>query len=766
MPMHRIVGLPSPTWNGEVIATSPGLNLRTLWLLLAVLLPGLSSALSGQSPEERQTIRAFRDSLQTTIDSAALVQLEQRLIAIAKSDRNNPMHHLRLGFLAVRIGDLGSHSRYDDGAGEFQWAIDLQPTWPLPWYGLGLAEDRAGDSEISIVQGLQAMFGKDHLTRAANAYAHSVQVDPSFVDGLVELAATAMRQRINIKIDLAREALRQAAATSAAANPEVLLYRGRVEREVGDIDSAVTAFRDYLTKGGNRGLGELELARTQFLHGSLDGQRAFYDGAASTDSTAIAEYRGDLALIANDSALAEFDQTTGGTRVAFLRRFWGRRDRAELLHDGERLREHYRRIYYAKRNFQLVSTNRHYDIVERFRSGSRDFDDRGVIYIRHGEPTQRATYNAPGMELNESWQYRRADGDLVFHFVSREDVQDYKLVESLFDILGFDKAVALRGDRDNGVTAGQANELLTTRDRMAPVYNKLIAAGNAGSQQYLTEERMLGRRSIAIGTRTDSYELTYARTLKVATDVVVVGRDSTGELLHVTYALPGSALRDVVTARGHVYPVRVRLNVTDAAGRPVANVDTTTMYLNREPVPATEHLVGKLRVPVIPGVLTYRLAIEQGEDNGVVMPKDTITAGDFSGQRFEVSGIAVGSRDANLTWRPTPEDTVWFNPLGRYRRTTGMEIYYEVYGIPSGAPIHTEVQITKQGSGGFLGIFGSRKPAIRLAFDDRSSGSLTKIRRSLTLDRLSPGRYWIEVMAKDAAGTTRTSRAGFEVTDR
>ncbi len=553
-----------------MIANSPGLRVRAICLLLSALLTGIARDASGQTPADRSGVQVFRDSLETTVDTTGLVQLEHRLIAVAKADRDNPMLHLRLGFLAIRIGELGSKSRFDDAAGEFQWAIDLQPSWPLAWYGLGIAEDRAGDSEISIVQGLQAMFGKDHLTRAANAYARSVQADPSFVDGLVELASTAFRQRINIKTDIAREALRQAAATSAAVNPAVLLYRGRVEREVGDIDSALTAFRGYLEKGGIHGLGELELARTQFLRGTLDGQHAYYDGAASSDSVSAAEYRADLALIANDSALAEFDQTAGDRRVAFLHRFWGLRDRAALLGDGERLREHYRRFYYARRNFQLVSANRHYDIVERYRSGSRDYDDRGVIYLRHGEPTQRATYNAPGMQLNESWQYSRADGDLVFHFVAREDVQDYKLVESLFDVLGFDRAVALRGDRDNGVTAGEANELLTTRDRLAPVYNKLIAAGTAGSQQYLTEERMLGRRSIATGTRTDSYELSYARTLKVSTDVVIVGRDSTGGLLHVTYAIPGSALHEIVTARGHVYPVRLRLSVTDATGRTVA----------------------------------------------------------------------------------------------------------------------------------------------------------------------------------------------------
>jgi hypothetical protein len=44
-----------------------------------------------------------------------------------------------------------------------------------------------------------------------------------------------------------------------------------------------------------------------------------------------------------------------------------------------------------------------------------------VIYIRHGEPSSRATYAAPGLD-NESWRWP-AGGDLIFHFMAREDVR-------------------------------------------------------------------------------------------------------------------------------------------------------------------------------------------------------------------------------------------------------------------------------------------------------------------------------------------------------
>jgi hypothetical protein len=157
------------------------------------------------------------------------------------------------------------------------------------------------------------------------------------------------------------------------------------------------------------------------------------------------------------------------------------------------------------------------------------------------------------------------------------------------------------------------------------------------------------------------------------------------------------------------------------------------------------------------------LGVEQGDENGVVLPADTITAGDFSGRVFELSSLVLGSREANLLWHPTAQDTVYFNPLGRFRRSSPMELYYEVYGLGAGSPVKTEVLVTKEGGGAFLGIFGSKKPAIRLAFEDRADGPETHFRRSVSLERLSTGRYWIEVQIRDAIGQLRSHRAGFEV---
>jgi GWxTD domain-containing protein len=752
-------------------ARRPRAASRLRWGRRAILptlaLLAVAPRLSAQTPDQRLQLERFRDSVGTTIDSVGLLALERHMIDKTKADRNNALSHLELGFLSLRLGELGGQSHYEDAASEFQWAIDLKPDWPYSWYGMGLAEYGVGDSQVSFVTGIKTMLGKDALTRSAAAFAKSAEVDPGFDRGLVELANTALRQRVNIKLGVALDALRRAASTPSARHTDVLLARGRVEREVGDGDSALVAFQGYLQEGGSQGLGQLEVARTLFLLGRFDGTGPYYEGAASDDSASIAGYRADLATIAPDSVLREFDQTSGARRAAYLRQFWTERDQSGLHAEGERLREHYRRLFYARKNFQLVSLNRHYDIVERYRSGSRDFDDRGIIYIRHGEPTSRATYAAPGLEPNESWRYSRPDGDLIFHFMAREDVQDFKLVESLFDVLGFSNAVVLRGglgdDRSDPVT----QQLLLSREQLAPIYAKLQATGDASTGQFQSEERAVGQESIAVGTTTDSYELRFPDELKVHSEVLAVGRDSTGTQVQIAYAVAGSSLQPVMVTRGYLYSIRVRFAVLDRLGRVAASVDTTRHFVSPAPVPSGEHLVGRINVPVPPGTYTYRLAVQEGEDAGVVLPRDSLRVGRPTSATLALSDLVLGDRATNLYWRRTAEDTVVFNPLRTFRRDQDMELYYEVEGVAAGSKYDVRIAVRKQGKNGglFRKVFGGGSAQLSLKFDETAAFPITATHRSLRLNKLKPGYYTLDVEVEDGQGRRDRRAQGFQVVD-
>ncbi len=733
--------------------------------LATALLSLAPGAMHAQDPGDRATLQEFRDSLASISDSNSLLALEKRLIDSAKADRNNALLHLKLGFLSLRLGDLGGQAHYDDAASEFQWAIDLQPLWPFAWYGMGLAEYGVGDSQISFITGLKTMLGKDALTRSAVAFAKSAEVDPSFVQGLVDLASTALRQRVNVKLGVALEALRRAGQTSAGGDPQVLLARGRVEREVGDGDSALAAFNGYLQYGPNRSLALLELARTQFLLGRFDGTSSYFEAAASDDPATVAGYRADLATISSDSVLREFDRHRGARRAGFLKRFWSQRDRVELRADGERLREHYRRLFYARKNFQLVSNNRHYDIVERYRSGSRDFDDRGVIYIRHGEPSSRANYAAPGLDPNESWHYSRPDGDLIFHFIAREDVQDFKLVESLFDVLGFSDAVQLQG-QNGAADNAMAEQLMLSREQLSPIYRRLQGAGRMSTGRYQSQERQVGQESIALGTTTDSYELRFPEELKAKSEVLAVGRDSAGPQVQIAYAIAGSSLEPVTVTRGYLYSIRLRFVATDTRGQVVASLDTTRHFVAPAPVPAQEHLVGRVSTIVRPGPLQYRLALQQGEAAGVTLPRDSVRVGPVAPSTLSLSDLVLGSRTTNLTWRRTPNDTVLFNPLRTYKRDDQMELYYEIDGLRP-APYTVELAVKKKGSSGglFRKIFGGGGAAIRLKFEEQATTPHVSTHRSLQLSRLKPGEYVMELVVVDAGGRKDRRTQEFRVVE-
>jgi GWxTD domain-containing protein len=733
-------------------------------LLLVASIAGPS--VEAQAPGDRGQLETFHDSLAGTLDSAGLLVLEKRMIDSAKSDRANAMLHLKLGFLSLRLGELGGHSHYDDAASEFQWAIDLQPNWPYAWYGMGLAEYGVGDSQVSFVTGLKTMLGKDALTRSAVAFAKSAEVDPGFVRGLVDLANTALRQRVNIKLGVALEALRRAGHNPAGGDPQVLLARGRVEREVGDGDSALAAFNSYLQYGPNRGLGLLEVSRTLFLLGRFDGLKPYFDGAAIDDSVTVAAYRSDLATIAPDSVLQEFDHQSGARRAAYLRNFWQRRDEIELRSEGERLREHYRRLFYARKNFQLTSNNRHYDIVERYRSGSRDFDDRGVIYIRHGEPSQRASYAAPGLEPNESWRYSRPDGDLIFHFIAREDVQDFKLVESLFDVLGFSDAVKLQGASNGATDNAVAEQLMLSREQLSPIYRRLEGAGRMSTGRFQTQERRVGQASIAVGTNSDSYELRFAKELKAHWEVLAVGDDSAGHQVQIAYAIAGSSLEPVTVTRGYLYSVRLRFVAMDQHGDVVASLDTTRHFVAPEPVPPGEHLLGRVATTVPAGSIQYRLAIQQGEEAGVTIPRDSVRVGPVNSSGLSLSDLVLGTRAANLTWRRTPDDTVLFNPLRTYKRSEEMELYYEIEGLKP-TPYNVELTVKRKGSSGGLlrKIFGGGGAAIRLKYDEQATTPQVSSHRLLKLDRLKPGNYIIEVVVSDAEGRKDRRQQEFQVVE-
>ncbi len=730
-----------------------------------------------QSPADRAALSSLRDSLALANDSITLRRLEAATIDVAKQDRNDPLIHLRLGFIAYRLGEITKDkAHYDDAAGEFEWAGALRPEWPYPWYGLGLAELAAGEHSAMAIENLRQMLGKDYLSKAAKAFARAAEADPSFASAVVDLANTALTQRIRPRLDVALSAVRLAAASpTGGRHPEVQLVRGRVEREAGEADSALVAFRAYLAAGGDSGLGLLEVGRTSYLVGRpSDGWAAYFSGARrATSAAAIALYRHDLSWIADSAELRAFDALRSpGERAAWLDGFWSRRDATEARDVGERLAEHYRRWFEARRNFRLVSRHRHYDITERYRSPQAEFDDRGIIYLRHGEPDRRAQFVQPGIEPNESWLYRRpapgGEADLVFHFVARDDVSDFKLVESLMDVLGFSRSVL----RASSAVDAQVADLYASRHTFGPLYTR-VAASQRAPGNALAEERARGRRSIADGTTSDSYARRFDLPMDIVASGFVVGDDSGGQALHVVFAIPAERLSaaPAEAAGGLRYPLQFRMLVADSGGRVVARLDTVRVFTARQQLRYPDFLTGRLALRVPPGQYVYRLLVATRDGGAGDLVGGDARVDTLDARRFAVSDVVVGREGSGLVWFAPSGDTVPLNPLPRVPEGSAVTLYYEIYGLPRGAAYHTVVQLEREGGRSLFSaigrLFGGGRSPVLLEFDAPTTGPVTRVQRGIELRDVSKGSYRLTVVISDpATGASVTRVQRFKVVDR
>jgi GWxTD domain-containing protein len=638
----------------------------------------------------------------------------------------------------MHLGELGDGWSFGRAADDFGRATELEPGWSYAWLLRGMAQRAEGDWQAGDPRNLGKRVGFGSIEDAVQSFAKAMETDPGNV-----AAGRALFEGVQALRDTARfaqlvlPALRRAAA-GGTKDTSLFLALGRTERLVGDAGAAVEACRRYLELGGTRGLGLHELAWSGFLAGLDSADTTYYAGASEDDSVTVAAYREDLALIADDSTLVEFDRTAGVARAAFLRRFWDDRGRQALRSAGERLKEHYRRVGYAERHYGLEVNRRFYavDGTDMYRSGSTRFDDRGVVYVRYGEPDGRVATVTWGIQPNESWRYRRADGDLLLHFAANAggDIHDYRLVPTVGSIGGVEP-----GD------AARPATYFAYSDRCAiyPPFCKVQMWGPYGQRRALADEYRLVRNSVAWAVTTDGYELRFPRGLEASAMAFAVGQAGDRQLVHLAYQV--ALVRPETLPPGAAFktPLRVRVNLFDSAGRSGGWLDTTTAILLSGGY-ATDRAVdavGRVTLPLPAGRWRYQVALAYDDSTGQVLPTDSVEVGRFDGTRLAVSDLVLSKGGYGARWVPAQGDTAFFNPRRLWARSDTIALYHEIYGLEEGAP-YTATLAVRRG----------KRVGLKLEWEGRASEQVTRVSRTLSFAALKPGDYVVELKVEDGSG--------------
>ncbi len=565
------------------------------------------------------------------------------------------------------------------------------------------AETRARHTPTIVIgRVFEEAFGMDPAARAGRMLRRALVIDaghPAAAHGLGRLGLLTGD----------RETLEQADRALLAArarhpdDPDLLLAAAEVRLALGRPAEAGELLEQApLRNDSVRAILALAALGSQ---GREDEGAALYFRAAE-DPDIAARWIADLDVLADGAERARWGMADSAGRIAWLREFWESRAALAGVGTADRIAEHYRRLTHARlhfaRNKDWGAPPRNALVWER---SPHAFDDRGLIYIRHGDPERVIR---TGID-DESWLYHEVDGR-----------------PRLYNFLRMDGEWRLPWDFPC------EREWQYDRGGVEP----LVRHCNGQS-------RVRVRKYSRIALETDSDRPPVDNTLPLAHALYRFRAASGATEFVVSAAVPADSIRGDA--------IDVSFAVVDTAFAGVARTEAR--------VPVVRGEAGEARVAMsvearpVGGV--YRLLLRDGADTlrGIFVG-DVVEPLDFRGDTLAISDLVPARASEGGVLR---RGSIAIDPMVRTEAATGrFRLYYELYGVPTDTTLETTVVVEREDPGLIDRIFGGRARTT-LRFEDRSpeDGSVVRVVRDVAAD-LERGRWRLRVEV--AAGGRRIAR--------
>lgn len=551
----------------------------------------------------------------------------------------------------------------------------------------------------------------------------------------------------------------------------------------------------------------LDMARIAFLAGDVrTGERAYWRGCEDAGDTPALQYWLDIEVLATPDETEEWDRfrrlpSTQTDLCAFLRRFWGARAMASTMSVGPRIRQHYERVRHAQTNFRRRSGKKGPTFSNEIgRPRDAAYDDRGLVYIRMGEPARTTRFagnpgtidnnivSAECYQPNESWAYDYPDGTRVYHFTTFSGTDDYWMISNLGQVYrcGAPEASGQGGrvmslspvNEHRSVSLGPAaslvlQDLYRSRQGLDPRYAQaaqrmsdqrrdglLNTRGSRAleSERVLQEERdrTFGDARFAIGEVPERPAIRPNSRLMVETlQFRSPGRD--GSRIWINALLEGNELTSRVDGTAFGYQVDARLALVDEDGE-YQQVDASFAATTPAKLKTDQSLPVRIPVDLEPGTYRYTLVVRDAQDDAVEKRsgnyhRDEMVVRDLSGNLPVVSDVAVAA-DSGGSWKPlTPSGPdLGLTPSPAHQ--TGPDrvafVYYEAYNLTPGGRYETRVRFEPEGGDGepFDLTFTGEAPV------EEAPRTRRILRLDLTNARPGPYRMTVDVVDERTGETT------------
>lgn len=172
----------------------------------------------------------------------------------------------------------------------------------------------------------------------------------------------------------------------------------------------------------------------------------------------------------------------------FYRKMWSKRDPTPAARVNARLTEHYRRLAYAEQQYAFDGVRSRFNNPDKLNYFSfpevydlnQEFNDKGLVFLRHGRPDDTAFNVGQNSVPNESWRYFKTPeyAEMTFHFVvdNNATANNWRLTPILNDPAMLEARLQW-GPIYHRLLTAQPNEIMSFENDMANETTKAVEAG-------------------------------------------------------------------------------------------------------------------------------------------------------------------------------------------------------------------------------------------------------------------------------------------------
>ena len=529
-------------------------------------------------------------------------------------------------------------------------------------------------------------------------------------------------------------------------------FAGEALRRTGRLDEADARFRDLLSRPLSIPPQPVLLSRARIHYQKENPERAqrFVEQAIDQIESPLhaALAFDDFKYIVSEDELAFYRTLeTPDELKTFLRAFWARRNPLPARPLNVRLAEHYRRLLIAEKDYVYDGFRLWFSDPDRrgdltFPAAyvlNQEFNDKGLIYLRHGPPHDREgqvggemefrtvidntdVYGAPseysynaGWRPNESWRYN-APQQMDFHFVVDEGggANNWRLTPALTNFGMLESREhwgppysemarivrtmeTIQGSKETSSTATRSvarslDEEISEQEQAAQDSlraqgpNLTLVAEQSRSMLEFTaiRQRMVEQSidAVQVALNTDQHTWEDESVLIPMPYVPAAFRGNDGQTrVEIYFALPLGTITSALDAPGNTVNVEMGYAVHDVAWRTVAaDVQTKKVPTNTDPTAA---LIDFYQFSVPPDsyqVSLHGFTTRTGQVGG---DKFAYRAPDFSQPTLAMSDLVLADfiGPAQVSRFDRGDLHISPNPFMRFSVQQPVFVYFELYRL-------------------------------------------------------------------------------------